>query len=357
MKDVSLTFLKTLLQTPGTSGEEGPVQDVCRARLVKQVDAITRDVHGNQFYHLNRNASFRILLTAHVDQIGLMVNTINDAGFLRICAIGGVDAATLRAQRVLIHGPRGPIPGVIGWRATPPPARPGITPEPHRAIRVDELWVDIGAKSRKEAERVAPVGTTITLDAPVTPVLNERIVANGLDNRIGVFILLETMRRLSRRTLAVHVCGVTTVQEEVGLRGATTAAHTVAPDIGINLDVNFATDHPKGAPDRHGDTALSRGPILARGPGTAPWLFAELEAAAKKSGIPFQVRSEADPGGTDAGAVQISRGGVATADIGIPNRYMHSPVEMVCLEDAMNTIRLLTTWIGGHTGAPPTATP
>lgn len=346
MSTTPVAFLKTLLQTPGIAGEEGPIQAVCRGRLAQYVDAISGDVHGNQFYHLNTAGAPRVLLTAHADQIGLMVQSVDDRGFLRVCAAGGVDAATWSAQRVRVHGPRGSVPGVLGRRPLP------LIPEAERgaAMRVDELWVDIGARDKREAGRMAPVGSGITIDAAATPLLNGRIAARGLDNRIGVFIVVETMRRLSRRRLRAYVCGATTVQEEIGLRGATTAAYACAPDIAVNVDVNFATDHPGGEPEIHGDTRLSGGPILGKGPGSTPWVVAQLEAVARKRGIPFQVRAEPDAGGTDAGAVQISRGGVAVADIGVPNRYMHTAVETVCLDDARHTIRLVTAWIAGLPG-------
>jgi len=185
----------------------------------------------------------------------------------------------------------------------------------------------------------------VVLDTPITWLRNGRLAARGLDNRIGVFVLMETMLRLARRRLAVDVIGVTTVQEEIGLRGAITAGYHGAPHVAVNIDVNFATDHPDGESGRWGDTGLSRGPILARGPGVNPHLFAEFQDVARKAAIPVQVRAEPEAGGTDAGALQLACGGVAVMDLGIPNRYMHTAVEMVCLHDVEHGIDLLTRWV------------
>lgn len=316
---------------------EEAVQAVCRKSLDGIVGPITCDVHGNQYYPLVSGARRQVMICAHADEIGLMVHSIDDKGFVRVVPIGGVDTETLRGQRVRVNG----IPGVLGCSVAPDVKR---EPTPPRSS-VQGLWMDIGARTRKEAERVARIGDAIILDTPVTWLQHERVAARSLDNRIGVFVLLETLRRLARRKLAVDVVGVTTVQEEIGLRGAITSGYRCAPHIAINIDVNFATDHPDGNPGRWGDTGLSRGPILARGPGVNPALLAEFQAVAAQENIPVQVRAEPDAAGTDASALQLTRDGVAVMDLGIPNRYMHTAVEMVCLHDVEHSIELLTAWV------------
>ncbi len=330
-------FLEKLLATPSPSGEESAIQDQCARRLEKSIPKIRRDVHGNQYYPLTGFRARRVMLSAHVDEIGLMVQSIDGQGFLKIVPIGGVDSSTLPGQRV--RGAR--VSGVIGTQATL--FRPEA--ESKQNATIDKLWVDIGARDKKDAESLIGIGETLTLDTPLTWLRNDRIAARGLDNRIGAFILTETLLRLARRNLKVDIIGVTTVQEEVGLRGARTSGYQTAPDIAINLDVNFATDHPRGDGERWGETSLSGGPILARGAGVNPRLLAEFQTVAAKADIPVQVRAEPTADGTDAGALQLARGGVAVMDMGIPNRYMHTAVEMVCLHDVEHCIELLTQWV------------
>ncbi|MCF6283745.1 MAG: M42 family peptidase [Candidatus Hydrogenedentes bacterium] len=329
--------LETLLQTPSPSGAETALQDLCARYLEDQVGTITRDVHGNQYYPLAAGHPRRIMLCAHADEIGLMVQGIDKEGFLRVTGIGGVDPSTLSGQRVRT----GKVPGVIGRRAIHLQSKE----DSDTALSIDTLWIDIGARNKKEAERLVHIGDTLTLDTPVTWLRNDRVAARGLDNRIGVFILMESMRRLARRKLAVDIIGVTTVQEEIGLRGATTSSYQCAPHVAVNLDVNFATDHPDGEPERWGDTGLSKGPILAHGPGVNPRLLSEFKDVAQRAHIPTQVRAEPDADGTDAGALQLAHDGVAVIDIGIPNRYMHTAVEMICLHDVQHCIDLLTAWV------------
>ncbi len=342
MKASARKRLAQLLSLASPSGEEGLVQAHLTRQLRTSVRGIYRDVHGNQYYPLPHEGRPRVMLCAHCDEIGLMVRGIDANGFLRISPIGGVDGSTLQGQRVRI----GNVPGVIGCRPIhfrSPDAKP-------EAVAVDKLWVDIGARSKKEAARLVSIGDTLVLDTPVTWLRNDRVAARGLDNRIGVFILMETLKRLSRRKLAVDVVGVTSVQEEVGLRGAKTSGYHCDPQVAINLDVNFATDHPHADGARWGETALSAGPILARGAGVNPQLLAEFQGVAKQNAIPLQFRAEPDADGTDASALQRTRGGVATLDMGIPNRYMHTAVEMVCLHDVASCIELLTGWVLQCTG-------
>ena len=329
--------LNALLQTPGPSGEESRIQAECARQLADVVPTISKDIHGNQYYPLTSGHGRTVMICAHVDEIGLMVQGIDDDGFIRIVAVGGVDVNTLSGQRVRI----GTVPGVIGRRAI----HLRNKEDDEKPLSMDQLWVDIGAKTKAEAEGLVTIGGAFTLDTPVTPLRNNRLTARGLDNRIGVFVLLECMRRLALRTVSINVIGVTSVQEEIGLRGATTGGHQVDPDVAINVDVNFATDHPTGDPERYGDTRLSLGPILARGAGVNPRLLTEFQRVATKKNIPVQVRAEPDANGTDAGALQLVREGVAVMDLGIPNRYMHTAVEMVDLDDVYHCIDLITEWV------------
>ncbi|MCC6694503.1 MAG: M42 family metallopeptidase [Candidatus Hydrogenedentes bacterium] len=341
MRKESLTFLKHLLSTPSPSGFEEKIQQVCKAYVKPYVDKIYKDVHGNQYHVINADAPLRVMLAGHVDEIALMVNHIDDKGFLGFQAIGGIDASVLDGQRVQVHHEKGAVPGVIGRKAihlTDPDER-------GKPMQIHQMWIDIGAKNKKEAQRLVAIGDPATIDAGFLELRNDRVVARAMDDRIGAFVILETMRLLHKRKVPCAVYCVTTVQEEVGLRGATTSAYGCNPHAGIAVDVAHATDHPNCDNKRYGAFTLDGGPILHLGPNINPIVAKGLIAAAKRKRIPYQVEAAPRGTGTDANAMQLSRGGVATGLIGVPNRYMHSPVEMVSLRDVEQCSELLAEWI------------
>lgn len=341
MRTQSLNFLKKLLSTPSPSGYEEKIQEVCKAYARPYVDRVYKDVHGNQYHVLNPNGKLRVMLAGHVDEIALMVHYIDDKGFLGFQPIGGVDASVLDGQRVHVHTARRTIPGVIGRRAV------HLTDQEDRGkpMKMHDLWIDIGAKNKKEAQKHVSIGDPATIDAGFVELLNERVVARAMDDRIGAFVCLEAMRLLVGRKVSCAVYCVTTVQEEIGLRGATTSAFACEPHVGIAVDVGHATDHPNCDNKRFGAFKLGAGPILTRGPNINPVVARQLVDVAKKKKIPYQVEAAPRGTGTDANAMQLSRGGVATGLIHVPNRYMHSPVEMVSLEDAEHCAKLLAEWI------------
>ena len=341
MRKESLDFLKRLLKTPSPSGFEQQIQKVCKTYAADFADEIYKDVHGNQYHVINKKAKIRIMLAGHVDEIALMVNTIDDNGFLGFVPIGGVDSAVLGGQRVVIHGEKGSVPGVIGRKAI------HLTPanDRNKALEMHQMWIDIGAKDKKEAERKVAISDPVTIDAGYQELMNDKIVARALDDRIGAFVILEALRLLKRRKINVAVYCVTTVQEEIGLRGATTSAYGCNPHAGLAVDVAWATDHPRGEGSRYGHTALGSGPIISRGANINPVVHKGIVAAAKKAKIPIQPFAAPRGTGTDGNAMQLSRGGVATAIVGIPNRYMHTPVEMVSTKDVENASKLIAEWI------------
>jgi endoglucanase len=341
MRKESLAFLKKMLHTPSPSGFEEKIQRVVKGYASEYVDEVYKDVHGNQYHVKNPKGKLRVMLAGHVDEISLMVHYVDDKGFLSFRPIGGVDASVLDGQRVHIHTAKGAVSGVIGRRAI----HLMSADERGKAMPMDKLWIDIGAKTKKEAEGVVSIGDPATIDAGYIELRNDRVAARALDDRIGAFICVEVMRLLARRKVNVAVYCVTTVQEEIGLRGATTSAYGVNPHVGIAVEVAHATDHPDSEPKKFGDFRLDGGPIVARGPNINPVLFKQFVATAKKKKMAIQVEAEPRGTGTDANAMQLSRGGVATGLIGVPNRYMHSPVEMVSLKDAEQCAQLLTDWI------------
>lgn len=343
MRKESLDFLKKLLATPSPSGFEEKIQKVCKAYMEPYADEIYKDVHGNQYHVLNKGADLRIMLAGHVDEIGLMVNTIDANGFIGFVPIGGVDSAVLGGQRVTVHGNSGAVSGVIGRKAihlTPPDDR-------NKALEMHQMWIDIGARDKKDAEKHVSIGDPITIAVGYQELLNDMVVARALDDRVGAFVIMEAVRLLAKKKINVAVYCVTTVQEEIGLRGATTSAYGCNPHAGLAVDVAWATDHPRGEGERYGETAIGKGPIISRGPNINPIVHKGILAAAKKAKIPLQHLAMPRGTGTDANAMQLSRGGVATGLIGIPNRYMHTPVELVSLKDVENAAKLIAEWIAG----------
>jgi putative aminopeptidase FrvX len=334
-------FLKKLLSVPSPSGFESKIQRVCKDYAKGFVDEIYKDVHGNQYHVKNPKGKLRIMLAGHVDEIALMINHIGGEGFLGFQAIGGVDSSVLDGQRVNVHTDKGAIPGVIGRRAI------HLTDAEDRGkpMKMHQMWIDIGAKDKKEAERVVAIGDPATIDADYLELRNGRIIARALDDRVGAFVVLEAMRLIARRKVECAVFCVTTVQEEIGLRGAMTSTYACEPHAGIAVDVAHATDHPDCDSKRFGEFTIDGGPILSRGANINPKIAKQLVTLAKRKRIPYQVMAAPRGTGTDANAMQLSRGGVATGLIGVPNRYMHSPVEMVSLKDVESCAQLLAEWV------------
>ena len=347
MNKQSEAFLKDLLEAPSPSGYEQPAAKIWREYVKGHVDELIPDVHGNSIAVLNPKAKFKFMLAGHIDEIGLMVVHIDDQGFIYTAQIGGMDPSLLVGQRVKILTRKRPVLGVIGRKAIHL-----MQPEERtKNVKMENIWVDIGANSKKDALKQVEIGDPLIIDVPYRRLNEDKIVARATDDKAGAFVVAEVIRALSKRKLNICVAGVATVQEEVGLRGATTSAYSVNPDAGIALDVNFASDHPETDPKKIGDVKLGGGPNLHRGPNINPVLEAELVKTAKQAKIPYQISAQPRATGTDANAIQLNRGGVAAALVSIPNRYMHTPVEVISLRDLDNIIKLLTTFLAQH---PPT---
>jgi len=332
-----LAFLEKLIAAPSPSGFEQPAQKVMREEMARHADSVRTDVHGNVIAVLNPDAPLRMMLAGHVDEIGLMIRNINDGGYLYCAAIGGVEPMVAVGQRVTIHSAKGPVPGVIGRR----PIHLAEKDEAEKAPKIHQLWVDIGAKNRKDAEKLVAVGDPITFDAGLQLLRNDLAAARGFDDRMGSFVVSETLRKLKGKKLAVAVYGVSTVQEEVGLRGARTSAFGIDPHAGIAIDVGHATDCPDVDKNRVGDFRCGKGPIVARGANINPVLYDMIVDAAKKAKIPIQIEGVPGGTGTDANAIQVNRAGVAAGLVSVPCRYMHTPCEVISLKDLDQASSLL----------------
>jgi endoglucanase len=320
------------------SGFEQPVARIIRKRMKPFADTVTTDVHGNTIVTLNPKGRPRVMLAGHCDQIGLMVRYITDDGFLFFGTVGGIDAAVLPGSCVTVHAQAGPVEGVIGRKPI------HLMKEEERGkgkIELTELWIDIGAKDKAEALRRVSIGDPVTYRLGMTRIGDDLITSPGLDNKVGAFVVMEALRLASTMKIKCALHAVATVQEEIGLRGARTSCYGIDPQVGIAVDVTHATDNPGADKKMAGDIALGRGAVIERGANINPVLGELLLDTAKKKKIPHQLSGAPGATGTDANALQISRGGVATGLISIPNRYMHTQVEMCHLGDLEACAKLI----------------
>lgn len=339
MNDRRFQFLKEFLSTMSPSGFEEEAAGVWLKEAGSFADRTWKDLHGNAFAAVNESASPRVMLAGHLDEIGLMVSYIDEKGFIYLQGIGGWDPQVLPGQRVWIKGRSGRVLGVIGRK----PVHLLEEEERKKVVKLEDLWVDIGAKSKKEAEERVSVGDPAVLAYGPQLLADDLLVARGIDDRIGAYVVLEALRLLRDLKPRCAVFAVATVQEEIGLRGARTSAFGLEPKVGIAVDVTFTTDTPgmEGEKKRVGEAKLGEGPVLARGANVNPRLFELLVETAQKEKIPFQVEPAPRGTGTDANAIQLTRAGVATALVSIPNRYMHSPCEIVSFPDLENAAKLI----------------
>lgn len=342
----SLQFLEDFMLSSSPSGYEMEAAKVFRNYLADCCEVRT-DVLGNSIAVLNPEAPTRVMLAGHYDEIGFQIVYISDNGLLYFRPNGGIDKLNVPSSEVEILTAAGRIPGVIGKK----PIHLLKEAERGKALELSDMWIDIGAESREEAEKLVSVGDPVALRSNFRFLGANRFSSKGTDDKIGAFIVAETMRALAKRKLNVAVYGVGTVQEEVGLRGVETAAYAIDPHIGIALDVGFATDLPDIPKKQYGDISLGAGPILTRSCDNNIKLGALLRKAADAKKIPYQESAaHRATGGTDTAKLQMTRSGVATALISIPNRYMHSQVEVCDLRDAEGAVRLLTETIAALKG-------
>jgi len=346
MRKESLKFLEQLLDAPSPSGYEQPAQRVFREYVTPYCDEITTDVMGNVFAHVAGKGKDlpKVMVVGHTDEIGLQVKYIDDHGFLYFAAVGGVDAHLTPGKRVNIHTTHGPLVGVIGKK----PIHLMDAKDRETVVKLEAQYIDIGAKDKKEAQKLVRVGDAVTFESSFTRLHGDRVASRGFDDKAGCFVVAEVLRlvKASGKKLNVDLYGVSSVQEEIGLRGGTTSCYTVNPDVGICVEVDFSTDQPDVEKKHNGEVALGKGPILTRGANINPPLFDLLVATAEKEKIAVQHTANPRATGTDANVMQISRGGVATALVKIPLRYMHTPVETISLGDLEDAAKLIVAALG-----------
>jgi putative aminopeptidase FrvX len=338
-------FLTELLHARSPSGFETEAQAVWDRHVKPSADEYRNDALGNRLATLNPKGDPVLMLAGHMDELGLMITFVNKDGFLYFETIGGHDRTIISGRRVIIQTANGTVKGVTGKRAV------HLMDEADRkkAPEIHEIWIDIGAKSKKEALARVAMGDVATYDHEFELIHGSIGAARAFDDKVGAYIVGEVLIRLAkqRSKLAAKIISVATVQEEIGVRGATTSAYLADPHIAVAVDVGHATDHPDCDQRKYGETKLGGGPIICRGPNINPKIYDKLVKAAKKAKIPYQLEGASRPTGTDARAIQMGRGGVATGLLSVPLRYMHTPSEVVDLQDVERCVLLLVEFAKG----------
>lgn len=340
MRASSREFLHRLLDAPGPSAFEREPARRWRAEAETFAATVDVDVSGSSWASLAGGGSAHVVLAGHLDEIGVLISHIDDDGFLSFGPVGGWDSQVLVGQRVLLMGRAGLVPGVIGKKAI----HLMDQADREKVSKVEDLWIDIGATSRDEAARMIRVGDPGVLASSVLELPNGRLVSRSIDNRIGSFVVLEALRALAEGPApAARVTAIGSTREEISATGggARPLAVRLEPTVAVVVDVTHATDAPGMDKRRHGDYRLGGGPVLARGAAVNDRVFELLAATAEAEGIPYSVEASGRDTRTDAEAIFNAGRGVATALVSIPNRYMHSPNEMVALADVEHAAALL----------------
>ena len=339
MKKKHVKFLRSLVETPSPTGAEEPVAALVRTRLSSVADEVQTNTMGSVHAVLEgTGAGPSLMLAAHMDEIGLMVTYISDDGFLSIAAVGGVDAAILPGMRGDVHTASGTLRGIVGRK----PIHLIEADERKKVTPLDKLVIDLGMPGKK-VRKLVRVGDVITFGVGFERFGKGMAVSRAFDDKCGVWVACRVMEELraAGRAKGAFIAAAT-VQEEIGTRGAMTSAYGVNPDVAIAFDVTHATDYPGIDKTKYGAITCGEGPVIARGPNINPLVFDRLVAAAEAEGIPYQFEAEPSVTGTDARAIQVTRGGIPTGLVSVPLRYMHTPTEVIALEDLENTVRLIT---------------
>ena len=342
MKKKDLAFLKELVEAPSPSGYEQPAAAVLRNRLRGIADAIDTNVMGSVHAKLEgKGDAPSVMLAGHIDEIGMMVNYITDDGYITFSSIGGIDAAILPGLRVDVHTKSELVRGVVGRK----PIHLIKADDRKTVTEIDKLFIDIGL-SAEDAKKKVRVGDCITYGVGFEEYGDGYAVSRAFDDKMGAWIaarVLEEVKEAGGSAGDLIVAG--TVQEEIGSRGGETSSYQVDPTIGIAIEVGHATDYPDIDKRQFGEAKCGAGPIIARGPNINPRLFDLLTAAAEKADVPYQIGPEPRGTGTDANKIQLSRGGKIAGLISVPLRYMHTPTEVLKLDDLDYTVKLLTRFV------------
>jgi putative aminopeptidase FrvX len=347
MRDQSMQFFERLVEAAGPSGDERLPARVWREYASGFAEA-RHDALGSSFVSANDEGSPRVAVFGHIDEIGLVINHIDDNGYLWFGTVGGWDPEVLVGQRVRILGRGGAVPGVIGKKSR----HHQDADDRDKQSKVRDLWIDVGATDAKDAATIAGPGDLAVLEQPVVRLANGRLVTRAADNRCGAFVAAEAVRLYLEAPAQAAITGVATVGEETSFLGAYTTGYSVAPDVAIAVDVTNATDYPSTSKEQYGRVEVGKGPALLRGGATHPLVFEGLRDAAEAEGIPYQVEPVRGDSGTDLDAVRLTRGGVPGGVVSIPLRHMHSPNELLDPDDLEACAVLVAAYARRLTQAP-----
>lgn len=333
------SFFKDLMKARSPSGYEQEAQCVVDSYMKSAAEVFEKDALGNRIMKLNPDGDPVLMFSGHMDELGLILTHITKDGFLFFDTLGGHDKSMIPGRRVRILSSGGDVSGVTGKRAV----HLMDSDERKKVPEMHQLWIDIGAKDKDDALKRVSIGDPVVYVDGLEPLSDNIVTGRAMDNRAGAYVVCEVLRRLAqeRSNLEAQVVSVATTQEEVGVRGATVTGYAVDPHLALAVDVTHATDHPECNPCKHGDIKLGKGPVIARGPNINPFVYERLIKCCKDLKLPYQLEADGRPTGTDARAIQMSRGGVATGLVSIPLRYMHTPSEVIHLQDLENAVLLL----------------
>jgi endoglucanase len=340
----TLAFLERLLDAAGPSGFEVRAARVWREEAERFAADVSVDVSGNSFATVNPKGAPRAMLAGHIDEIGLQITHIDAEGYLYFAEIGGWDPQVLVGQRVTILTASGVATGVIGKKAIHLIEQE----ERSKASKTKSLWVDVGASTRAEVTRLGiRVGDPMVLSQGMVRLAGDRIASRAIDDRIGAFVVLEALRLLAEHPARASATAVATTQEEIGYSGggARTSAYVLEPDVAIVVDVTFSTDVPDIEKKELGEHELGGGPVLSRGSASHDGVFDLLASVAEEEGIPYSVQAAPKATRTDADGIYLVRRGVPTGVVSIPNRYMHSPNEVVSMHDVEAAAQLIAAFV------------
>lgn len=322
-------FLQQILKTPSPAGYEVPVQDVVRQHAISFADEVSMDVHGNVIASLNPGASLQVVLASRCDQIGMVVSYIDEKGYLYARSIGECEPQQLIGQRMTVWTKSGPVAAAI----TRKPIHLLDKQETRQTVKLEELWLDTGAKDQDEAKDIVSIGDPVTFELRYRQMRNDVSSSPGMANKAALWVVIEALRRVRRQSRATAVNAVSGVQEEIGLRDGPNTWRNPTPQVGIAVDVTHATDCPTIDERQWGEVKLGGGPVIYRGPNMNAALSTCLMKTADTSGIPYQLGAIGQTIPSGRRTIRISQLGGASGLIGIPTRYMHSAVESISLKD------------------------
>lgn len=343
ISEKNLKFFRDLVSAPSPSGFEAPAQKVVKAYLKDYADEISQDVNGNLIAYKKGSGKLKVMVIGHADEIGMIVNYIDDAGYVYVKTLGGFDVSLLPGLRLDIYHQGKVVRGLIGKKAVHMIRSGDDNPK----LKLEDLWIDIGAGSKEEALKKVAIGDVITYHSEIEMMSEDIIMTKATDNKAGVYVAAAVMQELSNKKLKANYYAVSSVGEETTMKGASTSTFRIEPDIAIAVDVTFTTDIPGADKRAFGEIALGKGPALSIGALVHPGLNEKIRDLATKLKIPVQLEIAPGRTGTDADVIHAQRMGAATMVVSVPNRYMHSPNEMISLSDLDHTVKLISAFIAG----------